>query len=396
MRGAPIRENVAIAGIGYTGCYRSPDAPISTMAMRAIVEAVADAGIEVADIDGICTYDLPIRTSDGVTGVNTVNCEYLIEALGLPGVTWWADRGMNVPMGLGGVSEAAMAVAAGMCEVALVVSTSWRPKSGVYAAVNEPLATGPSAFTTPYGFGIMPQMWAPWWRRYMFEYGATEEQLATFVVGNRANYLLSNVPGVAPKDPLTVDDYLNSRWIASPLRLLDCDWPCDNAGAVIVTTAERARDMKQIPALVLAVGGGTGPRHSFEWWDNGANHGGDYVAKGIWEKAGIGPEDMDFFMLYDGFSPFAFYWLESLGFVGRGEAGDFIAGGGLSREGSLPATPHGGSLNEGRSLSMGHVIEGVRQLRGTAGLRQLPRHATTVVTGGGDHMCNVVVLRADV
>jgi acetyl-CoA acetyltransferase len=192
-----------------------------------------------------------------------------------------------------------------------------------------------------------------------------------------------------------MDDYLASRWIAKPMRLLDCDWPCDNAGAVVITTAERARDLRQIPVYVMAVGGGTGPRHSFEWWDDCTEHSGHYVARGLWEKAGMTPADIDFAMLYDGFSPFIFFWLEALGFVGRGEAAPFVAEGNLRREGSLPSTPNGGVLNEGRSLSMGHFIEGVLQLQGRAGPRQLARHRATVVTGGGDQYSNAVVLRVD-
>jgi acetyl-CoA acetyltransferase len=394
MRPDPIRENVAIAGISFSGCFRDPGVPLGTMAVRACVEAVADAGLSLRDIDGFSTYDLPIR-EPGVAGVSSISSEYMIEALGLPGVAWYSDRGMNVPPGLGAVSSAIIAVAAGMCEVALVCSTSWRPKDRGYALVDQHQALGEDAFRTPYGYGVMPQMWAHWWQRYMYEFGATHEQLGTFIIDNRDNYLLSDTPGVAPKKPLTMDEYLSSRWIARPMRLLDCDWPCDNAGAVVVTTTERARDLRQQPVYVMAVGGGTGPRHSFEWWDDCTEHSGHYVARGLWDKAGMRPSDIDFAMLYDGFSPFILYWLEALGFVGRGEAAPFVAGGALRFDGALPATPNGGVLNEGRSLSMGHLIEGVRQLRGQAGARQLARHRTTVVTGGGDQYSNAVVLRAD-
>ena len=365
---------------------------MGTLAVRACHEALEDAGLSLDDVDGIACTNAAFREA-GVFGVNSVSAAWLVEALGLPGLRWYSNNPIdNVPF-IGSVGQAALAVAGGLAEVVLVAHACWRPKDRGYGHQTNLHPTGEDAFTVPYGFNVVAQKWAHHWQRYMHDYGVTREDLGRFIIQNRKNYLLSDNIGVAPKIPLTMEDYLNARWIAEPMCLFDCDWPNDNAGAVVVTTAERARDLKQTPVYISAVGSGMGPHDNFEYWHDCRISGAHYVASGIWEKADLTPKDMDFAMLYEGFSSFVFLWLEALGFCKPGEAAGYVASGALERDGELPATPNGGVLNEGRTMGMGHVIEGVRQLQGRAGQRQLSKHRATVVTGGGDPYCVALVLR---
>lgn len=387
----PMRDKTAIAGQWFSGCFRDAGVPAGTMAVRACLGALEDAGLSLEDVDGIACTNTAFRTQ-AQFGVNAISADWLVEALGLPGLKWYSNHPMDRVPGIGSVAQAALAVSAGLCDVVLVCHATWRSKHAGYGYAQELRPAGPDAFTAPYGFNVVVQQWAHIWHRYMFEYGVTREQLGTFVIQNRENYLLSDNIGVAPKIPLTMDDYLNSRLIAKPVCLLDCDWPNDNAGAVVVTTAERARDLKQTPVYISAIGSGMGPHDNFAFWHDGTISGTHYAAAGLWEKADLTPKDMDFAMLYEGFASFVFYWLEALGYCKAGEAAGYIASGALKRDGELPATPHGGSLNEGRSMGMGHVVEGVLQLQGRAGRRQLAKHRSTVVTGGGDPYSIAMVL----
>jgi len=389
----PARDETAIAGVGHAGCYRDAGVSMGVLALRACKLAVEDAGLTLQDVDGFCTTSGGgARGMSTTTGWSDIDSRYMIEALGLPGVRFYHDRPLGGVPGVGSAALATLAVASGQCDVALACRINYRPKKTGYGHSTQLRSGGVDAFFDPYGYGVFHQKFSAWFQRYRYQYGVTREQLATYVLQSRENYLRGDVPGVAPKVPMTMDDYMNARWVSEPLSILDCDYPCDGAAAVVVTTAERARDLKQKPVYVSAVGAGTGPRPDFVYWHDYTEMAAHYAAKDIWDRAGLTPKDMDLAQIYDGFSPFIFYWLDALGFSTPKDVGEFVGGGALKPNGVLPTNLNGGQLNEGRLHCLGHTIEAVKQLRGQSNERQLEKANAAVVAGGGLAVAVVMVL----
>jgi acetyl-CoA acetyltransferase len=196
------------------------------------------------------------------------------------------------------------------------------------------------------------------------------------------------------REPLTVDDYLASRWVSRPVRLLDCDYPCDSCGAVIFTTEERAADWAKRPVRVEASAMTAVDSASWEYLPDITKTSLVPCAEDLWSRTELTPADVDCAMLYDGFSAIAFSWLEALGFCGFGEAGPFIADGNTRLGGSLPVNTDGGVCNVGRHHGSSHVIEAVRQLRGECGVRQVPGAEVSVYTVAHGPHCHAVLLGA--
>jgi acetyl-CoA acetyltransferase len=165
--------------------------------------------------------------------------------------------------------------------------------------------------------------------------------------------------------PLTMDDYLGARWLAEPLCLYDADMPVDAAVAVVITSIERAADLRQWPVVVGNVATVLGARPDFVFQADYTELFPAELGREFWTRAGLSPSELSFAQIHDGFSVYVPMWLEALGIVARGEGGAFIGDGHLSRSGSLPNNTHGGNLSEGRLQGAGAVVEAVRQLRGT-------------------------------
>jgi acetyl-CoA acetyltransferase len=194
------------------------------------------------------------------------------------------------------------------------------------------------------------------------------------------------------KTPLTLEEYLGSRWLAEPMCLYDADMPVDAAVAVVVTSSERAADLRQRPVHVANVATMLGPRPDWVFQSDYTQMFPAELGAEFWGRAGIAPAELSFAQIHDGFSVYVPMWLEAMGIVGKGEAGDFIADGNLSRTGSLPNNTHGGNLSEGRMQGAGAVVEAVRQLRGTAGQRQVAdARAGLVTVGGSPTVCAAVL-----
>ncbi len=390
----PLRDRSCIVGVGHTGCFRDAKVAMGPLALRACRAALEDAGLKPADIDGIAAVGGGgARGMSTLEGFNDVGVDYLLRSLDLPGLRWWAERPLGGVPGLGSVAIAAQAVASGLCETALACRINWRPKDAGYGYVSERHAYGPNAFFDPYGYGLFPQKFSGWYQRYIHEFGATEQQLGAFVVQSRANALLNDKPIAAPRQAITMEDYLASRWVSQPLRLLDCDYPCDGAAAVVITTPERARALKQKPVYVSAVAAGQGPVPDHVFWHDYTMMACHYAARGIWERAGLDRRDMDLAQIYDGFSPFIFYWMEALGYAKRGEGCQFVGSGALKPGSVLPTNLNGGQLNEGRLHCIGHVVEAVQQLRGQAGQRQVRDAEAAIACGGGMAVGCIIVMR---
>jgi acetyl-CoA acetyltransferase len=371
-----IRDRVCIVGVGYTPFSRHSGRSDLQLAVEACRSALADAGLELKDIDGL--HSCGGRPDDP-------GPMDMIRVLGLPDVRWWA----RPPIVFMALHEPCLAVAAGLCNYMVSYRAISRPRGGgaynylgqVQGNGDQLRATGASAFTVPYGLGPVGQYYASRYQRYIYEFGSTYEQLGTYVIGARRNATL-NEKAVFTQ-PLTMEDYLNARWVWKPMRLLDTDMPVDAAAALVITTSERARDLKQRPVFVRALGAGQGRFPDWIFREDYTVMSYRTAGDGLWDRAEMSPADMDFAMLYDGFSPFIYYWLEELGFVGRGGAASFVGSGALALGGTLPTNTFGGALSEGRLEGFNHYVEATLQLQGRAGPRQVDNARSGIIGGGG-------------
>lgn len=383
-------REVAIAGVGLSPVSREGEPRVERLAVTACKNALDDAGVAPADVDGVFQYSF---------GWDSPDCHYVQQALGIPDLAAYADVGAMGPSGLAGALGGIMAVASGACETALVYRAisraaghtgSAREMGGApIGAMGEFLE-----FTMPYGhFPVIPTI-AMMMRRRMAELGGSIEDYGHLAVTAR-RWAAMNEHAVL-REPMTMDDYLSSRMLADPLRLLDCDYPVNGACAAVVTTVERARDLRKKPVRVDAMAYATGPRPDWiqaEDFMYGATR---RCAQRLWSRASVTANDVDVAELYDGFTHIAISWIEALGFCGIGEAGNFLEQGRrIGPGGTLPLNTHGGQLAAGRLHGLAHLVEAVQQLRGECGERQAPRARVAVVTNGQGPQCGAVVLRAD-
>jgi acetyl-CoA acetyltransferase len=253
---------------------------------------------------------------------------------------------------------------------------------GAYAYVPTPERD----FNLPFGFLGPVQSFALLARRHMHVYGTTREHFAEVAISQRTNALTR--PKAIMKSPLTLDDYFAARMIADPLCLLDCTPETDGAVAIITTSAARAKDLRQKPVYVLghAQGGAGRWGHAITTMNQPAEmfpgSGHEPIARTVYERAGVGPADIDVAELYDHFTAMVIMQLEDYGFCPRGEGGPFVASGAIRfGSGSIPVNTHGGNLSEAYIIGMTHVKEAVEQLRGTA-INQVPDAELALVTGG--------------
>jgi acetyl-CoA acetyltransferase len=377
-----FRDQTAIVGVGHSPCSKDLGVPAHAFTLATCLEAIADAGLEPGDIDGIAAMG----------GDGEPSTLQMMEMLGLPGVNWYGGM-LGGGVGPSVVAQAALAVASGVCDTALAYRTMTAPRPG--AATYNYMgamagASGTAAFTLPYGLGVFMQYFAPWYQRRRKLDGVTDEQMGAYVVAMRDN--ASRNPHAALGKPITLDEYVESRYVCEPLRLFDCDLPVDVCGAVVVTSAERAKDLPNAPVYVAGVSTGTGPRPDMIFWHDYDESAYAWAGRRIWDVAGLGPSDMDFAMMYDGFAPLVLYGLEEFGLVAKGEAGAFLGAGEHLSTGRLPLNPHGGNNSEGRSHAIGHVVEAALQLRGDAGERQLPDVHATIINGGAITLSGALVL----
>ncbi|CAG2160736.1 thiolase family protein [Cupriavidus numazuensis] len=366
--------STAIVGIGETTPTRRSNRSIRALAIDAIADALDDAGLTSADVDGIVT--------DAVIMPNTVPHEYLAAQFGIArrfdGSLSYGGAGIvSAPM------VARAAIEQGLAHtVVCVFGVDWgsRP-SGPYGFHD--LYPAKKTFEKPYGFSGQPTYFGLWARRYMHEYGLREEDLAQIAINQRANAILNG--RAQQKAPLTIDDYFGSRMISDPLRVADCCQISDGACAFVVTTMERARDLRQRPVQVLGCGFATEPLTGDDSFTqkpelltiSGANQ----AARMALDDAALEISDIDFAEIYDCFTISCLMQIEDLGFCAKGEAADFIREKGTTVKGSLPINTHGGLLSHSYLLGAEHVIEAVRQLRGDAGAAQVANANVGLVTG---------------
>jgi acetyl-CoA acetyltransferase len=374
-----FRNKVAIIGMGATKSLRHADVPIGSLAIQMSEAAIKDAGLTRSDIDGVtCGTSLPAYTSGRVRrrGFDFVDSAFLIEHMELEPV-WSLDHDSFPPA----LAHAVFAVASGAATCVLVNRTLHNP-AGRYNSVTELEAKGFEQWTAPYGFVAPSSMMAMPYMEYQQRYGATREHMATLVVQTRKN--VQQIPEAYwYGKQLTSDDYMGSRMINEPMCLFDHDIPVDGGGSLVVTTAERARDLPNRPVYITAWARVRNPRPWLpgtlgsldDVYDRGAD-----LAGRLWNNSGWRPEDIRVVQLYDGLTPYVWLWLEVLGFCHRGEAWTFIQGGRIASDGALPLNSGGGNQGWGRIHGFAHVLECYMQLARRAGGRQIDGADTAVST----------------
>ena len=369
-----------IVGIGETDYCRKPGSGLSQLALQlqASSRAIAEAGLKASEIDGIMPFP------------NLGRAEEFAANLGCENLRYAATIHMGGAAPAASLQAAAMAVNTGMANYVLLPA-GWNGFSGarVRQTVAQDVSSIPGGaiardYYLPFGFTAPPQWYSVLARRHMHEFGTRSEQLGAIALAMRKHAQL-NPKALMNGKPMTLDDYMASPMLADPYRFFDCCLETDGGAAVVVTSAERARDLPTRPVRILAAACGqpypadeiTNRRDIFKT-------GLTIAAPEAFGQAGITPADVDFAMIYDCFTFEVLQQLEEVGFCKRGEGGPFVEGGRIELGGELPVNTHGGLLSEAHVLGMSHIVEAVRQLRGDLGERQVKDAQVGVVTGWGD------------
>lgn len=371
-----LRGSVAIVGAADTEVGIVPGATPMELCVDAALAALADAGISKDRIDGLVTCNAMAQPlmyhAEAFAEYLQIFPRYCI-SVGAGGGTTFSI-----------LHHAASAIATGMADTVLIVmADSLRSSLTREQAMLMQSATGHPQFEQPYG-PTVPAYYALIAQAHMARFGTTAEQFAEIAVAARAHAALN--PAAQKREPITVEDVVNSRMIADPLHLLDCSLVSDGGSAVIMTSAEKAADFPHQPVYLLGVGEGHSHEHISQAHDlttSAAREAGELA----YQMAGLSAADMDFAQLYDCFTPTVLVELEDLGFCAKGEGGEFAASGALQPGGALPVNTHGGLLSHchpGNPGSMFALTESVWQLRHTAGDRQVPdaQHALVHAQGG--------------
>lgn len=390
-----ICDKAAIAGIGHTRFAKRLDMSEYEMAVEAIWNACDDAGISPRQIDGIVRYDM-----------EQIDEEQLLAVLGNPLVRFFA----GTPFGGGGAASvlvvAATAIAAGMAEIVLVFRSRARGRRSSYGEGKhqggrywEKLPaqlSGLNQWHVPQGLVTAFQEMAMISMRHRIEYGTTDDQYADVAIAFR-NHALRN-PNAVMRAPLTRESHHASRMISDPLRLYDCNIETDGAVAMIVTSASRARDLKQPPAIIRAGAMAAGSHHIrlSTLFDRGFNDDSPRrVARQLFEMAECTPQDIDVAFFYDFFTALVIIGLEQYGFAARGEGGPFAEDGGLAwPNGRLISNTNGGQLSEAFIHGFNNTVEAVRQIRGTS-TSQVEDCELAFVAGGNTDPTGAVILCRD-
>lgn len=348
-----LKDRYAVVGVGTTPYGSFPELDEYGLGAWAFKNAIDDCGLDKNQVDGLGVCRVPSYTRMG-------------EVLGL-NPRWTLTLPAHGRMSGISIVEAVAALNAGLTDyVALIYTNIGRSRRVNYGGDESPNIWNPWGFTSPgAGHALMFQ-------RHAQQYGTTGRDLAEVAVAFRHHACLN--PDAVMKTPITIDDHENSRYIAAPLRLLDYCLINDGAVCLILTSTERARDLKRPPVRISGIGAretyveSSLPNFSSNFWYDALQD----TAAEVYGMAGIGPQDVDALMCYDNFSPTVLFSLEGMGFCGRGEGGAFVRDGRLKLGGGLPTNTDGGHLSNSYMQGWGLNAEAVRQARGDGGERQVP------------------------
>ncbi|MEE4021917.1 lipid-transfer protein [Gordonia sp. PKS22-38] len=375
-----LAGKAAIAGIGATEFSKDSGRSELRLAAESVSAAIADAGLTPADVDGLVTFTMDTNAEIAVA-----------RAVGVKEMTYFSRIHYGGGAACATVQQAAMAVATGVADV-VVAYRAFNERSGLrFGQVNSAVANQENssgtdnAFSYPHGLSTPAAFVAMVAQRYMYEYGATSEDFGRIAVVDR-KHAATNPNAFFRGKPISLEDHQNSRYIAEPLHLLDCCQESDGGVAIVVVSAERAKDLPHTPAVISAAAAGSADDQfimSSYYRDDlpGLPEMG-LVGRQLWQQSGLGPSDMDLAILYDHFTPYTLMQLEELGFCPKGEAKELVREpGALEVGGRLPLNTHGGQLGEAYIHGMNGIAEAVRQLRG-ASVNQVDDAQRVVVTAG--------------
>jgi acetyl-CoA acetyltransferase len=380
-----------ITGLGQSEIGRRLPQSAYQLTLDAILGAIADAGLTPQEIDGLATY--PGNTVPLNPGFNGPDLYEVQDGLGLK--LNWHSGICQGPAQFMSVAAAAGAVSLGLCRNAVVFRTTTEasaqtgrrgglsPASETEGVLSWLLASG----------AVSAANWTAFYlQRHMHEFGTTKDQLGAIAVVERANAALN--PHAIFREPFTLEEYLTSRPISTPLSLLDCDIPVDGSMAVVISAASAVSNARH-SATIEAIGTAMRHRPYWEQWPDLTEMATHDAAGHMWSQTDLKPHDVDVLEIYDAFSPFVLFWLEALGFCGRGESGPFVEGGQRIRmDGELPINTWGGQLSGGRLHGWGFLAEALRQLWGEAGPRQIAnREVAVVAVGGGASASSLLLTR---
>lgn len=369
-----VRPKGSVTGIGETLYSRSSKTSSLEYQLQASLLAIADAGLSPKDIDGV----IPI----GLTGAPA---EEFITNFGIEDLRYSAVTPMGGASGIAAIQTAMAVIDAGICKHVLIPSGR-NVSIGASAGVRihqMPQFHYITEYEYPLGAIAPAQLYAPMARRHMELFGTTSRQLAEVAVAVRGHALLND--NALMTKPITIADHQASRMISDPFRLLDCSLESDGGAALIISAADRARDMRAHPVDVIGIAEGHPDSPS------AITHRPDMTRLGLakaapvaFEMADVSHADIDVAEIYDCFTWVVLCQLEDMGFCAKGEGGAFVENGRLSLQGSLPTNTHGGLLSQAHMLGMNHIVELVRQLRHEGGKAQVSDAMTGLVTGYGD------------
>lgn len=395
MAEAYPEKQVRITGIGQSRVGRPSDRSARQLTLDACLEAIADAGLSADDIDGLTCHFGKVQGGGGISPVGTVET---MLALGIRPV-WTNPSTAEGPGHMGAIFQAVMAVATGLCRHVLVFRTVAQATARVASRAStlltgsEERVEGGNAFFVPFHAHSPVNMWALYAQAYFDRHGVGPEQLGWVAVNGRR--MAAHNPNAIYRKPITLDDYMTSRMISSPLRLYDCDTHVDGSTALVISHRDAARDLPNPPLAIEAMGmaaSGIGEGlHEGDFTSLAARRAGEM----LWNRTDMAPAEVDCAQIYDGFSIHVLLWLEAAGLCPPGEAARFVEGGArIALDGELPLNTSGGQLSAGRFHGYGHTHEACLQLWGRGGGRQVRDAKSCVVVNGG-YGYGAMVLRRD-
>src|SRR5712692_4123115 len=342
----PIKDKTAIAGLGWSTFSRNSGTTVMNLAAEASLKAIEDAGLRVKDIDGVVTY---------LWRPDTPGPREFVEAMGMEVCNYELMSQLGGGWACSAIMSAAMAVYSGVCKNVLVfrAMNGRSERRPTRQAAGE--SGGPSQFTAPYGVMHAAAGFGHHATAHMARFGTTTLDFAHLAVTQRKHASLNKK--AVMREPMTIEEHQSSRWVVYPFRLLDCCLDTDGAVALVVTSAERARDMRQAPVYITSMMGGAGPFPNL-WTTYGS-----VAAPQLYAGGDITPADVDVAELYDPFTFMCMAHMEDFGLVAKGEVGAWVTAGHNALDGQVPVNTHGGLLSEAYVQGLNHVVEAVQQLR---------------------------------
>ena len=370
-----VSGKYAIVGVGESDVGQKLGRSGMSLQLQAITRALTDSGLDKSAVDGVLG-----RASGGLAPNFSA---VLAERLGIK-PTYTSDIALSGASSASMILAAVAALEAGYCTTVLCVN-------GDAQTGRAERGGGPKSwiedFERPFGFIGAPVSYALPAQRHMYEYGTTSEQFGAIAVACRKHASLN--PNATFRELITIADHQASRMIADPYHLLDCCPNTDAAGAVIITSAERARNLRQPPVYLLGLGQ-ENSHADVQYAKPMTATAMQGASRQAYAMAGLGPKDIDVAELYDCFTYVVLVTLEDYGFCKKGEGGSFVEGGRIELGGELPVNTGGGLLSQGHATGFLHITEGATQMRGAAGARQVANAQTAIVSG----QCSVTGINA--